>query len=144
MKPPHLPHAHPPPLVPGIARQWPTGGGPYPHQPMPTPGPSSRWTMTTPNPAKLPGGQAVALVMVADMHPEHRSRHTPQAREQTPPKCDPQYTARVIAQMDHKDNCQTARWSGVGPGRGCGYAPWMDRAQITWTDTMDRPHEVAI
>jgi hypothetical protein len=32
---------------------------------------------TTPNPAKLPGGQAAALVAVADTRPERRSRHPP-------------------------------------------------------------------
>jgi hypothetical protein len=31
-----------------------------------TPGPLSRWMTTTPNPAKPPGGQAAALVAVAD------------------------------------------------------------------------------
>jgi hypothetical protein len=62
-------------------------------------------------------------------------------------RCDPPYTeadARVIVWMDHEDDHQTARWSGIGPGRGCIYAPWTDGAQITQTDTMDRPCEMAI
>jgi hypothetical protein len=33
---------------------------------MTIPRSSSRWTMTTPNPTKLPGGQAAALVVVVD------------------------------------------------------------------------------
>jgi hypothetical protein len=55
-------------------------------------------------------------------------RHAPQAQRRRSPKYDPptaKHYARVITQMDNDDAQphQTARWSGVGPGHGHGYAP---------------------
>jgi hypothetical protein len=34
----------------------------------------------------------------------------------------------VITWMENNNNqtCQTARWSGIGPGHGCGHASWAE------------------
>jgi hypothetical protein len=83
MASPHLPHARPPPSVPGMVSQLPTGGGPRPSNlPSTTPGPSSRGKLTTTDP-KLPDGQAAALVATADTHPKCRGA-TPLQRSTMP------------------------------------------------------------